>query len=308
MEDCNWLYSAISQSCAAIVGIFGAFILTKIVGAQASFSGRKDRLVEFQLRTKRLLDEARNCYFSWYNDRRWEMAYDTLESTLEREKEFKPSEIYYFEFNYSPFQPKDDVLKAIERTIAREKARRKADARRSPLESSIREQAALGRLIRPKQDTSISASVESEREKIDLLEIKIRDHCRALEFFIRESRRNPEASRLVTGSAFGAIILFFVGVIWPLSFLPIRQDESVSLSIYAFFPTLLSLKGVILSAVSMIFVVGFALFVRINNSLRLQEKSLADIGKYDQVESYSEYFRIKKDNIAWWSEREKAEE
>ncbi|MCH7733340.1 MAG: hypothetical protein IIB44_12675 [Candidatus Marinimicrobia bacterium] len=38
MTDWNWFFSALAQSAAAIVGIFAAFIITKIVNNQSTLN------------------------------------------------------------------------------------------------------------------------------------------------------------------------------------------------------------------------------------------------------------------------------
>src|SRR5712664_631258 len=65
--DCNWFFSSLSQSAAAIVGIFGAFIITKILSNQAAFSEKRSHLKELIARANKIVDDANAPAFAWYN-------------------------------------------------------------------------------------------------------------------------------------------------------------------------------------------------------------------------------------------------
>ena len=58
---------------------------------------------------------------------------------------------------------------------------------------------------------------------------------------------------LINLSIIGAVLLFLLGVIYPLSFLPVSSGLPIRYSIRAFFPVLFSLKGFLLSSISIIF-------------------------------------------------------
>lgn len=53
--DWNWFFSSLSQSAAAIVGIFGAFIITKIFSNQTAFSEKTAKLNNY------LIEAKKNC-------------------------------------------------------------------------------------------------------------------------------------------------------------------------------------------------------------------------------------------------------
>lgn len=44
--DWNWFFSSLAQSVAALVGVFAAFIITKIINNQAEFQRKNLRLRE----------------------------------------------------------------------------------------------------------------------------------------------------------------------------------------------------------------------------------------------------------------------
>lgn len=49
--DWNWFFSSLAQSVAALVGVFSAFVITKIVNNQSEFSSKVAR-------TQELLDKS----------------------------------------------------------------------------------------------------------------------------------------------------------------------------------------------------------------------------------------------------------
>lgn len=69
--DWNWFFSSLAQSAAAIVGVFGAFIITKILSNQTTFSEKKNRLKELIAKAEKIKVEADELDFGWVN--RWEL-------------------------------------------------------------------------------------------------------------------------------------------------------------------------------------------------------------------------------------------
>jgi cytosine/uracil/thiamine/allantoin permease len=44
--DWNWFFSSLAQSVAALVGIFAAFVITKIINNQSDFARKATRIRE----------------------------------------------------------------------------------------------------------------------------------------------------------------------------------------------------------------------------------------------------------------------
>ena len=82
--DWNWFFSALAQSCAAIVGLMGAFIFTKIVGNQASFRQRRTDYESLEIEAQRLVQELDRRWFEWYNQKTLEDELVDLQEILRR--------------------------------------------------------------------------------------------------------------------------------------------------------------------------------------------------------------------------------
>jgi hypothetical protein len=72
--DWNWFFSAVSQSAAAIVGIFAAFIITAIIKNQTEFHRKRDRIQELDIATREHLQIFANFPFDHLNRREMELA------------------------------------------------------------------------------------------------------------------------------------------------------------------------------------------------------------------------------------------
>src|SRR5207253_241572 len=123
--DWNWFFSSLAQSVAALVGIFAAFIITKIINNQAEFQRKSTRLRELLSVTAKYRDALLDRSFDWYCERRLEYALERIE-WVEPNDDFKTAEEYYAEFNFPQFLPRSEVLKQIEEKVAKEKAKRNA--------------------------------------------------------------------------------------------------------------------------------------------------------------------------------------
>ena len=90
--------------------------------------------------------------------------------------------------------------------------------------------------------------------------------------------------------------LFFVGVIYPLSFMPIRLDTAPALSIGAFVDIALSLKGALLIAVSCIFTGVLAMFFTMNLRMKYQTEVIRKLIEFTSLGAYSKFFLVMESN------------
>lgn len=116
MTDWNWFFSSLSQSTAAIVGLFGAFIFTKIINSEQKFKINKDKILEFSLYSKNLKRKLSDRKFDWYNKRTREEALEELKDAINDDNEILKisSKEIYKDYNFSPFDKKDLILKEID--------------------------------------------------------------------------------------------------------------------------------------------------------------------------------------------------
>ena len=114
--DWNWYFSALAQSCAAIVGIFAAFIITKIVNNQIEFKRKLSEIESHLINSLHIKDKIDNRYIEWYNNQiRNEQEMELIELVTTEESD-DPS-FYYNKLNFSIYDNKQLVLDFIKTKI-----------------------------------------------------------------------------------------------------------------------------------------------------------------------------------------------
>lgn len=125
--DWNVFFSTVSQTSGAIVGIFSAFLITKIISNQSDFSRMKERVSLLVNKSKALSLEANSRYSDWYNRRTRERELDKLKDMFDEGNEFLSDEEYYEKLDFSPFELRDNVLVYIRNAIEVRKEENKKD-------------------------------------------------------------------------------------------------------------------------------------------------------------------------------------
>ena len=84
--DWNWFFSSVAQSAAAIVGIFGAFIVTKILANQSAYAEKSRRIQELITLGEKLVDATNRLSFEWYHKHDSAREIEDLEKLLEKHR------------------------------------------------------------------------------------------------------------------------------------------------------------------------------------------------------------------------------
>ena len=259
--DWNWLFSAIAQSTAAIAGIFGAFIVTKILNSQSQYSIHTSKLNEAIFQSESLGASSELAHIHWLTKEIDSGTFNKLRGELDKATEIsqlKTTEEYYSNLEFSGFTKKSDLIKGIEQLTEEKKKTYGKEGVDAYLSRGAR---TVGSEYWPERNRK----AESIRRYILDIQHQIKIN-RALH---QQLIKHPESSTLVSYSIVSILILFYVGVIYPLSFMPLPIDATFNLSISAFWDILFSLKGAILSAVTIVFTLLLLIFLIINHKLKL---------------------------------------
>lgn len=116
MQDWNWFFSSLAQSTAAFVGLLGAFIITKIINNEQKFKENKDKIQTMAIYSKNIKRKLDDRYFGWYNERTREEAMDDIKDDFRKDKRIlqKPSVELFRDYNFSPFDNKEEATKEID--------------------------------------------------------------------------------------------------------------------------------------------------------------------------------------------------
>lgn len=293
LVDWNIFFSTVSQTAGAIVGIFAAFLITKIVANQSEYSRNKEKVSDFVLKSKALEHEAETKYFIWYNERTSARALEEIDDLYHENDDILLVEEYYKKRCFSPFQSKEKTLSLIQNKIDEltekkriENERVKAELKRCKPGFAVVTQKGM----RVTNLANLSGNTTEEREQIDNLLVRTTMQSKMNHELLVLLRSGSESSLLVSISIVAVILLFFSGVIWPLSFLPLSLNAEISLSLAAFWIILFSLKGILLLLMSLIFVALMIVFFYINLGLKYGPELLGQLEKYSYISNYSEYF------------------
>lgn len=303
--DWNWFFSSLSQSSAAIVGIFGAFIITKILSNQASYSEKINKCRDTLTKCRRVVDSAGGLYFNWYNKHTNNREFEKLGELLKTEEYLSPEQ-YYDQLNFSSFSSREEILQEIEKLLSankkqkekeREESRKRAEAYRKHnpglgyLESKTMRLANFSPL-----NADLSNNLQKERDAIDNIVRDARHHMRLASNMLDSIKGNPESSPQITYALALVTMLFFIGVIYPLSFMPANPEGNFNLSLSAFFTLLFTIKGAFLAALSAIFGAVLVMFFWLNISLIYPSETIQELEKYKIISTYSDYFSIMDEN------------
>lgn len=290
--DWNIFFSTVSQTSGAIIGIFSAFIITKIVNNETEYKKNYLQLMRYIANSYKLVNEAHHIAFNWYNRRKFEDALEDIKYELKHNPEVeKDSAInYYKRFNFSRYENRKNVIDNIEKEIPRllKEAREPSPP---PWET-----------IKPIA-TQIRNDLSNEGEKIDDLYIKINHQILLVNNFSGFLKQQTESSRLISISIIFTLILFYTGVIYPLSFLPV-ETNNINLSFIAFFDILFSLRGLMLFILSSIFTGLMIVFFIRNNNLIYDKKDIDKLNEYSNIANYSTYLKKFEENIEFLAEEE----
>lgn len=296
--DWNVFFSTISQTSGAIVGIFAAFLITKIVSNQAEFSQDKADASNFILKSEALCDEAKSRYFNWYNERIRDQELCDIEEAFHEKGELLTPAEYLEKYNFSSFDAKEDIVPLLEEKVAEfHSIRKKEQAERDKFENNTFGIAyAMPKSMYIKPLSLVSINTTPEREEIDNLLVRTLHQVKVNKSHVEKLSSGQDSSNLINFSIISVLLLFFAGVVYPLSFLPLEVNAEISLSIGAFWDILFSLKGAMLSLISVIFSGLMLVFLKANMKLKHTDDTIEKLAKFSQLENYSNYYKNYIDN------------
>ncbi|OQY01326.1 MAG: hypothetical protein B6I26_04585 [Desulfobacteraceae bacterium 4572_130] len=286
--DWNWFFSALSQSTAAIVGIFGAFIVTKILSNQTTFTTKREKTNDLLSKSKRLIDDAKSLSFEWYIKGTSIKEYIKLHKLWDEDDALSAEE-YYEKLNFSRYVCREIVVNEITKKIEKWELKRRKE-REANKHNLIMPTAS--RIASLPASIAIPDRLNKEADKINLVLRNIKSQSRDIKNHLDTIANNPESSSQITYALLLITLLFFVGVIYPISFLPMPSDGEVvlSLGVDVIILILTSFKGVLLLVVSLIFCLILAMFLFVNIRMKYDINDIKDLETFTKEETYSKYF------------------
>ena len=293
--DSNWFFSSVAQSVAAIVGVLAGFITSRMITTKADFSRKQARSRRLVAEAQFLVDRFDHASIGWYDMRANNLALSAVRNTLAEGHNFDSNE-FYWRMLFSPFSSAADNLKEIQREI---------DHWNGPHAAKVRQSYVIQRRESgdeaDRADHELRNQLNTERLRINELVIDARRHKRDCQEHLADIATQGESSPVTKFAIVTTLSLFFLGVIYPLSFLPVRDGipvESLTLSGPAFWSLLFSLRGLILFAPSIIVLTAAVIALRVTNRLRYSMAELESVERYTVASGYSKYLENFENNEA----------
>lgn len=294
--DWNWFFTSLAQSTAAIVGIFAAFIVTKILTNQSTFAERNIQILDLIATGQKIADASKRLPFGSYH--RYNIDIE-LNKLLEEDDNRSP-EALYDHLNFSPYIAKSHAIQLINTKINEIKLKRQLEIEKHAKGKEFLHKhgvdgdapSELGCL---KRNSNILQSpyeeLKNKLERIDNLYDEAKHHARLVSNFHAIVVQNPESSKVITISLILILVLFFVGVIYPLSFMPLPMNwNPVTPSLEEITTFICSLRGVLLSTVSLLFTTMLIIFFWMNIRSKYRVAILKRLEKYKYLSEYSFHF------------------
>jgi hypothetical protein len=277
--DLTWFLSALAQSTAAIVGLMGAFVFTKVVNNQAAFQQAEREADQLGFRAKELRSECGLRSFTWYNERVRDRALRDFDAWIKKNPMPEDRTELVEQFSFSPFDDPADILEAIEERIESYQ----------PVPPGVRDFSGI--VTDWDHHRWLSDKIEEEGKEIWRLYTRVQAHIDRIALFLRRTEQNPYSAPLVPKTIVALGVLFLLGVVYPLGLLPWDPNGSLTIRLrVVLFDNLLSLRGLLLSVVTVVFGGLLWTFYQINRRLVFPNETTALLEAATRSDWYSEYF------------------
>lgn len=321
--DWNWFFSSLSQSAAAIVGIFGAFIITKIFSNQTSFTEKNSKIKQIIIDAQKISEEAKNFRIPWYNKYYNHSEYIKFHKYLDEkfpnieDPAIVTDEIFskfYSDHQFSAYSNIDEIKTELahitkktceQNTIEREQIQKAAREARNisnpyfPGYPSNGGQGVSNFMKGPKPlvhsydfikmpDWKDINAVDDGFEKIY---IEAKHHSRIIRELLNSTKGNPESPFQITSALILVLFIFFIGVIYPLSFMPANGAPELSYTISTIHYNLFSFKGTLLSLIAAAFTIIVAIFYKTHSKMKYNDDDIGKLQELSDTNNYCHYFK-----------------
>ncbi|WP_339492554.1 hypothetical protein [Pseudomonas sp. EA_15y_Pfl2_R67] len=334
IADWNWFFSSLSQSAAAIVGIFGAFIITKIFSNQTAFSEKTAKLNNYLIEAKKIADDAKSYNMEWhnkhYNDGEYRKFHDFLDEHFPANESMEKItnqilEEFIDKSDFSRYSEKEEIKKEliyIASKVCETNVTAREEQEASDRADEIFKDTPIFKLLGGSETLSAMRNynafangnsrslystydpiyktnwdeVTKEREGLERSYLVAKHHARLVADLLQSTEGNPESPRQLSTALALVLCIFFIGVIYPLSFMPATHAPEISFTLETVLLHILSFKGALLSVISTAFTVIVLIFYRTHSGMKYPPKKLDELTKLKNAKSYCTYFKYIKDD------------
>ena len=268
-----------------MVAIFAAFIITSIVNNRAAFLRKSSRMRELLAESERLVAPLKARRFDWYNEQVTVRNLHAffLFANIDGKTTGESIATHYPGPRYMSHE---DYVATLDEWIRIE--RKEGGGKAAAIRALFVDR---GEIIERSQEA------DAEGERIGELVVQAQHQIRINKLHIDETAGNPERSPLVAVMSIQMGLLFLVGVIAPLSFLPF--PNGMNLSDYPYFTSAtFSIKGFLLFAVVGFFGWTVVKLLQENAANVYSTTDRERLSSFCDIGTYSPYLKIMEENLS----------
>ncbi|MDF2640972.1 MAG: hypothetical protein K0R45_244, partial [Pseudomonas sp.] len=138
--------------------------------------------------------------------------------------------------------------------------------------------------------------VHKEAEDLEKSYLEAKHHARLVADLLEATEGNPESPAQISAALLLVLFIFFIGVIYPLSFMPATGAPEISASIDTVKSHIVSFKGLLLGVISAAFTVIIAIFYKTNSGMKYNPEDLKKTRELTDAKNYCHYFKFIEDS------------
>lgn len=281
--DWNWFFSSFSQSAAALIGIIGAFIISRLLGLGEKINATISQFDNYVIESNKIISSISNRRFHWYT--KTMVRYDDEIKEAIKKGEFEnltKEEIInkILESDNILYKVDDAIMESFEELYEKHK----------PIPKG-------GFTTFPQLDIypdGIWARINQEKDNINQLEVEARS---LIEYFHQNSQELNSFENTIKPLKIIILMLmiaFPLTVIYPLHFMPIatNQNPEITFNIISIIESTISIKFFLLLIFFLTIEGIFYYFLTLTNELSKSLKNAKENNSANlkDIKYYSEYF------------------
>ena len=287
--DWNWFFSSFCQCAAALIGIIGAFVISRLLGHSEKVNSTISEFDNLRIQYNKLIASISKRKFYWLTENM--VKYDIgLQASISNGDY---EDLQQKEVNDKIFRERKDLYK-VEDAVNKVFPYLFQKYSSKILEAKIKEGRIIGLSGLQESTNELDTQMLNEKEAINKLEVESKT---LIQYFLHNQQDLNSFKDSINPLKVIIILLmiaFLLTVIYPLHFMPMyeKQDPSLIYNPIEILKNFSSLKSWML--VIFFFVInalfGYFLYLTYQLKSKLSKAIANNSDKYQNIKNYSEYF------------------
>ncbi|WP_035643505.1 hypothetical protein [Flavobacterium sp. ASV13] len=291
-NDWNWFFSSFCQSAAALIGIIGAFVISRLLGISEKINSTISEFDNLKIDYNKILLNIKNCNFYWCTKVHVKYNNDLHDQIKNGDFDnLSPEEILnkIYELDNQLFKIDEAVIESFDKVYEEYKPKY------TPLGNgmSVKNLSFAGAFdIAP---TGLWDTLSEQKSLIDKLEIESRTLIQHFERNLQNLKAFDDSTKPLKTIIILLLVAFPFTVIYPLHFMPMptNSDPEITFDLFSVLNSMVTFKSVLLFIFFASIESIFWYFLFIINQLNEKLISAKEDNSEDlrTLENYSEHFK-----------------